>query len=63
MRKPTQSQFDKAAADVAFGFAPQILECQKCGWPHANGYVCGYCGDESPTRPPEKKTKKGQQNG
>jgi len=58
MRKPTLKQYEKAAADVAFSYAPEIIECQKCRWPHAKGYVCVHCGDESPTQPKEKK--KGQ---
>jgi ribosomal protein L32 len=58
MRKPTERQYEKAAADVAFSYAPQILECQKCGWPHANGYVCRYCGDENPKQPKDKKKEK-----
>lgn len=58
MRKPTLRQFEKAAADVAFSYAPEILECRKCGWPHAKGYVCGYCGDTSPTQPKTKKARK-----
>lgn len=57
VRKPTVSQFNKAAADVAFSYSPPILECQKCGWPHADGYVCRYCGDENPKQPKKKKEK------
>lgn len=57
MKRPTQKQFDKASADLAFSRCPPIFDCQKCGWPFVKGYVCGYCGDESPSQPKEKKTK------
>lgn len=51
MRKPSERQFEKAAAEVAFNFAPRILPCQKCGWPHAEGWTCRYCGDDNPREP------------
>lgn len=54
MRKPTVRQYEKAEAEVAMSFAPTILACQKCGWPHGDGYTCRFCGDENPKEPKAK---------
>jgi hypothetical protein len=46
---PTQAQYARATNDVARTHAPTIYPCQKCGWPVAKGYICGYCGDGNPS--------------
>ncbi len=50
-KPPSEDDYRKAAIGLAFDYAPSIRACKKCGWPHASGYVCSYCGDNNPTEP------------
>lgn len=48
MKKPTKKQYREAELEIAFFFAPRIYACGKCGWPVADGYICGTCRDQNP---------------
>ncbi len=48
MKKPTEKQYREAAYELMSSHLPKIFSCGKCKWPVLDGYVCRYCGDESP---------------
>jgi hypothetical protein len=58
MRKPTDAQYRKNAAELAFSFSPRIYPCAKCGWAVADGYCCGTCGDANPKQAADAVTKR-----
>lgn len=42
-------EWETAANNLARNFAPDILECHKCGAPVVSGYCCCNCGDTNPS--------------
>lgn len=51
---PTLEEYRDKAIAMAFGWAPKIYGCKKCGWPVISGYCCRTCGDFEPDKAPEK---------
>ena len=49
LSRPTYTEYQKAKAEVALDYAPEIYPCRKCGWPVLSGYCCTYCEDTDPS--------------
>ncbi len=47
--KLTASQRDQAIIKLAYNYLT-IKDCQKCGYPIVDGYVCAHCGDFNPSQ-------------
>lgn len=45
---PYTDDWEDKADDLARAYAPHILPCVHCGYPHLQGYCCGYCGSSNP---------------
>jgi|WetSurMetagenome_2_1015567.scaffolds.fasta_scaffold647904_3 hypothetical protein len=46
--KGSEDKWLKMAANLAFSYCPTIYECKRCHYPVVDGYVCHYCGSETP---------------
>ena len=53
--KLTEARFAQLANQLARNYAPPIYACKKCHHPVIEGNICSFCGDTSPSYPPEKK--------
>lgn len=53
MNKLSQRLWNKRFMEVASAYLI-IIECQKCGSPCNQGYVCMFCGDTDPRQPKPK---------